>query len=396
MRRTELEAAVSMVMHAGVRCVAVLGKGEKEDNRSNANLCGWIFRDMSIPEDHAHTLDFSLLDALNITNRSNHHTITFGLMKSGSKLGDDGGGDVFITSPKTLVLETFSSKEYHCLGGSEVLNFNTSCGTNFSLPVNGSTTSNQTHYCPQIHSVWAAPRVDSHPDDEVAYLNITVMDGGIYVTAEDLTSGLAKCNGGESEIAQSSAMEAFGGFPGGFDALGGSLLSQHNTWIDDGTGYDAAVIVRLYGPKELQGIGHWVFCTLKAYILLTIRWITAISGSILTPKLATVRARLVPNVCPYCPAAQAYSDIEVQGTISGLFLQQLGFVTSGNINIMLLVKQARCPNALACREGCRAFMSVVMVSPFVRVLLAPSRLTSPLQVREASDRFISTLLTSTR
>ncbi|KAK3283815.1 hypothetical protein CYMTET_8504, partial [Cymbomonas tetramitiformis] len=296
--------------------------------------------DMRTFQKDTHALEFDALDAMNITNRSTYHTLSFGFLDVSSMTGG-GGGDVFITSPRTTVMKTFSSREYYCLGGREVINFNTSCSMNVSAPVNGTAYSNQTHSCPQIHSAWAIPRVDTSPDDQVAYLHLAVMDGGIYVTVEDLTAGGAQCHRGQGEIAQSSAMEAFGGFPGGFDTLGGSLLSKHNEWINDGTGYDAAVVVRLYGPKELQGIGHWVFCTLKAYIVLTIRWITAVSGSILTPKLATLRARLVPNVCPYCPAAQAYSNIQVQGTISELFLQQLGFVTSGNDNVMLLVKQVQ-------------------------------------------------------
>ncbi|KAK3245123.1 hypothetical protein CYMTET_45292 [Cymbomonas tetramitiformis] len=77
------------------------------------------------------------------------------------------------------------------------------------------------------------------------------------------------------------------------------------------------------GPKESRDAGIWVYCTLQTYVLITFRWIGSFSAGLLSPEITNIRARLVPNVCPYCPAANAFDDIDVQGQIAKVFGAQL-------------------------------------------------------------------------
>ncbi|KAK3256068.1 hypothetical protein CYMTET_34775, partial [Cymbomonas tetramitiformis] len=295
----------------------------------------------------------NIVSMLNANPESGHY-IRFGAMDDAMR--EDGGGDIFITSRSSLWARSFSSQDLYCIGGAESLELNLTCTTedNTTNTANASDTDDSSDYssdsnatyveegaartrCSRIVGVWIEPIAQLPPDHQLGFMDLSVVDGGIYVTAIEAGAQEQQCLA--MSMAQSERMESFDGLPGGFDTLGGSKLDMRHDWIDDGTGFDAAVVVSMNGPCELQNLGNWAFCTLSTYLMVTLRWIDGVSGSVLTPKRSNLHARLVPNVCPYCPMNNLFDGPEVQGTISELILSRLGLESQGASNVLYLIRE---------------------------------------------------------
>ncbi|KAK3288790.1 hypothetical protein CYMTET_3743 [Cymbomonas tetramitiformis] len=267
------------------------------------------------------------------------HSIQLGHVDSNGQM--IGGGDVFVSTPSSGFLSHESLNGMFCLAAVEVDNVSTSSSAE-CRPINGSgpsgggnatdgSDSNENSAadnatvsvlsCYHLHQLWSQHPAEIQDDASVGYMSLQVVDGGIYITAQNSSKPNSNCS--ELEHVSGTGMAEYEGMPGGFDIAGASSIDRQRDWMQTYDTFDVATILSLDGPKELRDAGIWVYCTLQTYVLITFRWIGSFSAGLLSPEITNVRARLVPNVCPYCPAANAFGDIDVQGQIGKVFGAQL-------------------------------------------------------------------------